>query len=269
MNISWKPIMSYELDADGAQAAYDAIFKAALSYKFRKSGLSAVPIYSEMLTDAIFKLNSHDQLELGSKTIDGQKVKELFITTIFLKHLERQFDQGDQFFIALPEEETSCDTAVFVSKRGVPTQGMGSKKLKLSPNHHPFLFQIKEYVDFNKLSENQLELPEPVNPEEIERYVQKYSEHVLIFVRKLLNYRSDDLKKFFQKNTNCCLISSPFDVETIPKRSATGEYEPIRLDSSKHNYVITLANETFAIASFARPAFLVEKGQVLPTFSTK
>ncbi len=269
MNITWKPIISYQLGTGGAQTAYDAIFKAALSYRFRNSGLSAVPISSKTLTDAIFKLNSHDQIELGSKTVDGQKVKELFITTIFLKHLEKKFDTGDQFFVVLPEEETSCDTAVFVSKKGVPMQDMENKKLKLSPGHYPFLFQIKEYVNFNELSENQLELPEAVNPEEIEKQVQKYSEHVLVFMRKLINYHSDDLKEFFQNNSNCCLISSSFNVEIIPEGSATGEREPIKLDPSKHNYVITLADETFTIASFARPAFLVERDQVLPTLSTK
>ena len=91
MDTSWKIVFPYRLSATkNAQAVYDDLFKAALTYRFRHTPLWAVPIDSETLTSAIFDLNNHDTVHIGSKAVTGQQLKELFITTIFLKQLETQ-----------------------------------------------------------------------------------------------------------------------------------------------------------------------------------
>ena len=88
MNIPWKIIFHYQLGhKTNSQAVYDEIFKAALIYKFRNLSDFVVPVNSQSLTDAIFNLTDHDRIKIANKIISGQKIKELFITTIFLKFL--------------------------------------------------------------------------------------------------------------------------------------------------------------------------------------
>jgi len=100
MDTSWKIVFPYRLSAQkNAQAVYDTLFRAALKYRFRNTPLWAVPVNSDTLTDAIFDLNNHDTVPVDTKIITGQQLKELFITTIFLKHLETRFTQGAAFFI--------------------------------------------------------------------------------------------------------------------------------------------------------------------------
>ncbi|MEX1997918.1 MAG: hypothetical protein WEA04_04580 [Candidatus Andersenbacteria bacterium] len=261
MDTSWKLVFAYRLSAEkNAQTIYDALFKAALKYRFRRAPLWAVPVNSEILTNAIFDLDNHDTVPIGLKTVTGQQLKELFITTLFLKQLERQFKPGAAFFMVLPETDSSCDTAVMVvEKENQEIKALDAKRMKLPQEHVPFLFQVKEYVNYEQLTQDELSLPQPMDMQRIEKKVVPYSENVLFFMRELFEYRSDDFKEFLEKHPNCFFLSSPYDITRIPPDSKTQEFEPVPLDSNKHNYVLTLAGETFAVVSFERPKFLVDE----------
>lgn len=264
MDTSWKIVFPYRLGSEkNAQAIYDALFKAALQYRFRDAPLWAVPVNSETLTNAIFDLNNHDTVVVNTKTITGQQLKELFITTIFLKQLEKQFKPGAAFFVVLPEQDTSCDTAVMVVKaENQEIKALDAKRMKLPQEYVPFLFQVKEYVNYEQLTHDALELPRPIDLQRIENKVALYFESVLFFLRELFEYRSDDFKAFFEQHPNCYFISSPYDITRIPPHSKTQEFEPVPLDPTKHNYVITYPGETFAVVSFDRPKFLVDEETV-------
>ena len=255
MNTEWKIIFQYPLGkGTNAQVLYDQLFKAALTYKFSKTGLFAVPVDNKILTHAIFDLNSHDQLKVGRNLLNGQKVKELFITIIFLKHLETNFATGDNFFIVIPEKETSCDTAVIVSKLGAKLTPKNTKQLQLSSDHYPFEFQVKEYINFDRLKNDQLLTPKNVDTKKLSGMAGQYAESILVFMRDFLHYQSHDIQSFFDDYPNALLIAMP---DTIEKDGTK-----IMLNPDKHNYIITFSEKTFSIASFNRPSFLVSDDQI-------
>lgn len=255
MNTPWKLIFQYKLSSRAnAQEIYNQIFEAALKYKFRGVRKFAVPVNSVTLTEAIFDLKSTDKLRIANKVINGQKIKELFITTIFLKRLETKRQKGDEFFIVIPESETSCDTAIMIA--GSESKPISETKLKLSQDHDAYLFQIKEYFDFERSREEGLLTIKDLDKEKISKLVGKwkYTENVLVFMRELLSYQSEDIKEFFDKNQNCLLISVPQDITVDGKN--------IELDPDKHNFIITFSDQTFSLESFERPNFLLDTAQI-------
>ncbi len=252
MNTPWKIIFGYRLTPrSNAQAVYDAIFKAALTHKFKGLKNFAVPIDGKTLTEAIFNLNVHDEVPIDRHILSGQKVKELFITTIFLKSLERKFSQGDYFFIVIPNEENSCDTAVMVAKSDKMPVAIDNRQLKLPPEHYPFEFQIKEQFNYKRLKSDDILTPRKADAATVSSIAGNYTENILIFMRDFMNYSSEDFEVFFEKHPNCYLISASDFVRK--------DDEVIPLDVSKHNYVISYPGKTMSIESFDWPKFLVRQ----------
>ncbi len=251
----WNIIFGYKFGPKtNAQAVYDEIFRAALTHKFRGLKSFVVPVNSKILTESIFNLNSHDKVNINNKVLSGQKLKELFITTIFLKRLETQFAKDDYFFIVIPQKDNSCDTAIMVAKSNAILIPMDSRQLKLPPEHIPFLFQVKEYFNFERMKDENLLTPKKLDANEVERVAGQYSESTLIFIRDLMNYYSDEFKKFFEQHPNCYCISATNHLEV--------DGQNIQIDPNKHNYVISFPKETYSIESFNRPHFLLNWNQI-------
>ena len=262
MDTSWKIIFHYQFSPQtSAQMIYDEIFKSALTYKFRGVSNFAVPVNNKVLTEAIFNLNDHDNLRLGNKIINGKKIKELFVTTIFLRFLESKFPKSSLFFVVLPEKEESIDTAVMVTKPGVVPIEVNRTQLKLPKEYYPFLFQIKEYVDFKRLQSDSFLLLQPIDVTKLNKIAGTYDESTLIFMRDFMQYSSDDLKQFFTEHPNCYLIATPdqSQITFIPENSTNGLSQTVKFNPNKHNYIITFPGQTFAVASFNRPKFLLDK----------
>ncbi|UZE93025.1 MAG: hypothetical protein IB617_02595 [Candidatus Nealsonbacteria bacterium] len=265
MQTPWKIIFGYRREEGvNCQGVYEEIFRAALAYKFKNLPPgSVIPVDAQILTDSIFKLNAQDQLTVASKQIDGQKVKELFITTVFLRYLESKFPSGSLIFVVLPKKESSCDTAVMIVEPGVKIDKLDDKQLRLPAEHLPYLFQVKEYVDYENLVGDSLSPFRPIDVEKLQMIVKNYEEIVLVYQRDFLNYKSEDLDEFFKVNANCYFISPVFDLQYIPEGSSVKKYEPVPLDKDKHNYIVTSPDNKFAIAIFKHPGFLVEEKYIL------
>lgn len=260
MDTSWKIVFPYRLSSEkNAQAIYDEILRVALQCKFNKTGLWAIPVNPEIITSAIFDLNSHDTVRINGKEITGQQLKELFVTTIFLKLLEKQLASGTPCFVVLPETVSSCDTAVIVMDgKDQEVRLLDMRRMKISPEHLEFLFQVKEYFNFEAIDDEALILPREIDVGRIEKMVAPYSEIALVFLRELFEYRSDYFQEFFEAHPNCYLISSPHDITRLSPDSKTQATESVPLDKDKHNYVITFSGSTFAVVSFDRPKFLID-----------
>jgi len=256
VNTPWKIVNYYKVgSAQNAQTFYDKLFQIALSYKFRKLPRGfATPVNNQTLTDAIFDLTSHDILKIDDKEINGQKVKELFVTVILLKRLETKFENNDTVFIVVPEAETSCDTAIFVAKSDAKFKLLKNDGLKLDDSHTQFHFQVKELTDFNRLTGEELLTPKNVTSTDIAAVTRKkYKEEVLVFMRDFFIYQSENFKNFFETHPNYILISMP---DQIVKDNM-----PIALDPDKHNYIVTLPT-MFTIESFSRPSTLLTEEQI-------
>lgn len=262
MDTSWKIIFHYQVSSQtNSQVVYDEIFKAALTYKFRNLSGFAIPVDGRTLTGAIFNLTDHDKIKIANKIISGQKLKELFITTIFLKFLESKFPKSSFFFIVLPENEGSIDTAVMVTKPENLPKEVNKTKLKLPKEHYPYYFQVKEYVDFKRLQSDDLLALQPIDVKKLNKITGTYDESVIIFMRDFMQYSSEDLKQFFAEHPNCYLIAHPdqSQITYIPKGSIDGLPQTVKFDSSKHNYLITFGDQTFSSVSFNRPNFLLSR----------
>ncbi len=252
MHTSWEIVFGYEYgSATNAQTVYDQIFKASLTYKFKSLKQYAIPVSGKVLTEAIFDLTAHDHVKIGHRIINGQKIKELFVTSIFLKRLETRFAYGDRFFIVIPETETSCDTAVMVAKADVKLDPLNPKKLKLPIDHYPFEFQIKEFFDFERMQQEAILTAKKVTADEVSVVTGHYEENVLVFMRDFMNYHSDEFNEFFKEHQNTYLISATNMIQIDGKE--------IALDLDKHNYVITFPGDTFSVETFNWPAFLVQQ----------
>jgi hypothetical protein len=263
MQTPWKPIFGYRLsDTQNSQKIYDEIFRAALTYKFADSGLAAFRVDGRLLTDAIFDLNSHDRISVPpKKEITGQQLKELFVTTVFLKTIENKIIKDSLVHVALPLVSTSVDTAVIVSEPSATVKMVGKNDGRLSSTYAIFPFQIKEYVDHQRLKKAKIFAPEPVDVGKLTKLSGRYSEFVLVYLRAFTNFSSGDVDDFFERNPNCHLIhafSGP--LKYIPSElDENGEKKQVTLYSKpdKHNYVVVSPNGTFSTLTFDTPSFLV------------
>lgn len=252
MKIPWKPLLQYQLtDVYNAQYIYEQIFHTALRYRYNSIKGLAVKVDYKDITDAIFGINAQDKIILANKEINGQKLKELFVVSIMLKQLETRFTKGDYFFISIPEQENSCDVAVFVVKESdmVFITDTEKKQLTLPDKHLPFSFQVKEYFDYEEYKKGANKLRE-AKIERLDKMVEGYEEIVLVFMRNYEVYKSEKFKEFFLKNKGTYLISVPDQVMIDGKN-------PIELDASKHNYIITFPIDKFSIESFNKPRLLL------------
>lgn len=256
LNAEWQIIFNYPLCGEGsAQAVWDEVFRVALQYKAKKLGVAAVEATAQSLTEAIFNLTDHDQIDIAGKTINGQKVKEIFITTIFLKYLETKFKEGDHVFLVIPREETSSDTAIMIAPKDAPAKALNEKQIKLTQNHFPYQFQVKEYFNFQRMQQEDLEIRD-FTSDCLEKTLKnkKYSELILIYIRDLMNYKSEQIEEFFSNHPNSYLISATNHIEVDDKE--------IALDSSQYNFVISFPDgHSMYHAIFNRPRSLVNTEQ--------
>ncbi len=266
MNISWNIIFAIQKGTRAnAQAVYNVLMKTALTYRYSKTGLAIIPVSPVEITDSIFRISDHDHLNIkfeGSvKNITGKDLKELFIASIFLKHLEEkgEYVDGSGFFVSQPDVVGSCDVNIFVSKPELVK--INDVALKLSSDYHQYPLQIKEYFDYAK-SNKKIMIPEPIDVSRLEGLAGNYKEITLIFLRELLEFNTVKLGEFFKRHPNCSLISVPqgSEISYTPKDNPTGSKKVIPLPSSKHNYLLTFSDTVFSVVSFDKPPFLVEMG---------
>lgn len=275
MQTQWRPIFGYRLsDTQNSQKIYDEIFHVALTHKFANSGLAAFRVNGKVFTDAIFDLNSHDRISVSpEREITGQQLKELFVTTVFLKTIENKIFKDSLVHVAVPPAPTSVDTAVIVSEPSATVEMIGENAGRLSSTYAIFPFQIKEYVDHQRLKEAKILAPEPVDIAKLAKLSGEYSEFVLVYLRAFTNFSSGDVDEFFERNPNCHLIhafSGP--LKYIPSElDENHEKKQVTLHSKpdKHNYVVVSPNGTFSMFTFDVPSFLVTEKDLPSSFRVR
>jgi hypothetical protein len=261
MNTSWRIIFACQKGTPAnAQHVYNELMHAALMYRYGDSGLAAVPVNDRDLTEAIFNLSDHDKMttnfEGAQRQITGKDLKELFIASIFLKHLEgsTKYVNGTGLFVVLPEAVGACDVGIIVSKREEVKDHFG-KALRLSPDHDPYPLQIKEYYDHTRTKEV-IMTPRDVDVKKLEEMVEGYDEYVLVLMRDMMNFNSATLQSFFDTHPRVALISMPRQRE-LSFINNEGVEQEVVFPEGKHNYLVTFPSNTFVIVSFDWPPFLV------------
>lgn len=246
----FKPVAVIDGINNDVQGFFDLLIsKTFTHYANTRKNRWGFNIYN--IEDFVFGLGTKDKLSINNKTIDGQRMQELFITTIFCKLLEERCkEKSEIIFINIPFEEKAYDSMVVTASRN---------KLRIYKNEKErtvfmpevengiykdgFLarFQIKIYFDFENYSEFKKSgkvKPYPVNEELIN--LEKLNigkENVLYYFRGPVLIDSDeliDMFKDFQGEHLYCIQHFEYDV---PLYSQSGK-SCIKAYEDKFNYII-------------------------------
>jgi len=219
------------------QVFFNEILKSALTYKYKNSSESTPRVSQEDLTNAIFGVSDQDNLTLFGKTVNGQRVNELFITSIYLKYLD-SISPDKMMIIAIPLREESYDVVVYITEKNGITD-MGGGKCKLTKNFTSYHIQIKEEFDFKASQDGLSTLKEGIDISSLESKAEPYDELVLIFMRDYAIYSSVDAQDFLEKNKNVGLILMPsLEPNEIQLTDGADKGKTIKLEEGRFNFLL-------------------------------
>jgi len=262
----FKPIAVIDGINNDVQDFFDLLISKTLNYyaNTRKKRWK-FNIYN--IEDFMFGLGVKDKLLINNKMINGQRMQELFITTIFCKLLEERCkEKSEIIFICIPFEEKAYDSMVVTANKN---------KLRIYKNEKEravfmpetengiykdgFLarFQIKIYFDFKNYSEFKKSVtikPYPVDKDIINlEKLNICQENVLYYFRGPVLIDSDELIKIFkdfQGEHLYCIQHFVSDVSL----SSQNETSYFKAYKDKFNYIIhdVVTNDRF-LAYFENP----------------
>ena len=222
---------------DRTQDVFDDIVRSVLLYKFKnlKSGLFSV---DPVLTDAIFDLNSQDEVPMPMYdiVINGQKLKELFITNIFAKALENlEAYNGKIMFMTLPSEDRGVDTGIFsVDPDGYYKDKQGNIVITKESTRH--IFQVKEYLNYRQFKKQKFTYAKPLEPDffHIEKLKIYTEEIILIYIRDYRIFSTPELKKIFKDLKNKKIYVLLSFLADLPQDDGT----TLRHKANHYNFLI-------------------------------
>lgn len=186
---------------DRTQGVFDDIVRSALLYKLK--GVTGIVPVDPILTEAIFDLNSHDEVPMPmylNTVINGQKLKELFITNIFAKALESlDAYKGKVMFMTLPAKDEGADAGIFsVDPDGFHYDEKGNIVMEKESVSH--IFQVKEYLDYKEFKKNGFSYAKPLEPEffHIEKLKTYDQEIILIYIRDGRTFSTPELREILK-----------------------------------------------------------------------
>ena len=248
-------ILGFRTGIGRPQELFDSCIGVALCNKYKITAGFIGPINDIDITRAIFELTANDNINLYGHRINGQKLKEIFITSIYLQYLDG--DNPDKFIVlSLPREETSYDVAVYIAEEKA-YENISGNKLRLKNNEGAihYLIQIKE--DFNFAERNSLELRK-IDVNSLEEKTRKYEELVLVYIRKYMLLKSNDVKRYLDSNKNVGLIMSPsLEPKDIKLAEGLHKGKRIVLEKGKYNFFLATA-QGLAHIKFNLPKLLIK-----------
>ncbi len=259
-NIELEAIKKIFATENDAQVFFEDIIKAALSYRLKVSENQTRVLISEKdITTSIFSLTAKDKIKIYNQIINGQRVIELFICSIYLKQLIRSLD-NEYILIAFPSDERDYDIAFFaVNKKNSPS----SNRFHIPGDSVGYYIQVKEnfnYEEFKKFDGNNE--PSEFNIEGIKKAASKYEDVlVLFFSRNYSLFKSEVSGDFLTKNKNVGIILIPsLDLEKIPITEGKDKGREIPLKKDLYNFLLKTDNKTIHI-TFTIPKFLVKASE--------
>ena len=212
----------------GVQELFCGLQRKALAYKYRKYKGIAIPFSTELVrNNPIFELGEKDEVKFyGEHVINGQKFKEIYITTIFagfLNTLDSFRDwkiKGKRGCIAYVEkEDTEVDTYIFLSSR---LEARVGKKMYFSPDTIKFSLQIKECVKSEDIYSENIIIHEELGIDRLNVQKLKYYDNfILIYLRGFFQFDTEKVREHFRKHhledKNIFFIFTSWS-EKIPER---------------------------------------------------
>lgn len=258
-NIELISIKKIFKSVDDVQDFFEDILKSALTYKFRgiHTDDSRVLINRKDTTEAIFNLTAKDKIKIYGQTIGGLRLKELFISTIYLKYLIATLEK-EFLLIAFPFQEEYYDIAFFTVKEANYTVLDNKFHIPIGSTAH--YIQIKENFDYEEYKKfNKLDEPKKFDFKKIKDTASKYNNVlILFFSRNYSLFESGNIKSFLNKNKNVGIIIMPSLVNPeIELLGGKDKGKKIPLDKDKYNFLLETGGKTVHI-KFKVPKFLIK-----------
>lgn len=254
-NIELQAIKKIFATENDVQVFFDDLIKSALSYKFKMPpGETRMLISEKDITYAIFSLSAKDKIELYGQTINGQRIIELFICSIYLKQLIRTL-KNQYILIGFPSDEKDYDIAFFIVDG---EEAVSNDRFHIPLSSTGYYIQVKENFNY-KESKNFDEKKEPseFDIKGIEETALKYKDVLLLFFsRNYSLFKSEIARDFLMKNKNVGIIIIPsLELEKIPP--IDGEGREIPLQKGLFNFLLETEDKTIHI-TFTIPKFLIK-----------
>lgn len=220
------------------QRLFDKVLGAALNDRYSRPSKTN----SSDLTKSIFQLTDHEKITFEGKEQNGQRIKELFITSIFIKkflnHPEFQY-----ITISIPPNEESYDICVsFSSCPPSSVEGKNRGKI-IDKNQINLYLQIKEHFDYS-LKRNNYDL------EYIKKKTQNREEIFLFFNRDSIESSLEDtekIEKYLSENENIAILSMVGSIKN--------EKDKELLPPNKFNFLLRINSQKIGLP-FDIPSFL-------------
>jgi hypothetical protein len=190
---------------DEARCLLRNLINTALLYKYKDPRKVAIKNSDpKAVTEAIFKLTRKDKLKLNGEIIDGQKFKEVTITSMILPALYNLRSNSDVAVIATPLQEESYDTNIIFYNPD--TSQVIDNTLATGQNSKNLQFQIKEDFDYVTAKNDFKEIEVGVDIHHLEELVDGVDEMTIVYGRRYRTFNTSDLDGFLKHNPNVFLI---------------------------------------------------------------
>lgn len=256
-NIELEAIKKIFATENDVQDFFEDIIKSALSYKSEMPpGETMVLIPEKDITYSIFSLSAKDKIKIYDQSVNGQRIIELFICSIYLKQLVRTLN-NQYILVSFPSDEKDYDIAFFIiDSNKTPS----SHRFHIPPDSEGYYIQIKENFNYEE-SKNFDEKKEPseFDIRGIEKTASKYKDVLLLFFsRNYSLYKSKIACDFLMKNKNVGIIIMPsLDIEKIPITDGKDKGREIPLQKGLFNFLLETGDKTIHI-TFTIPKFLIK-----------
>lgn len=249
-------ITYFETGQNAPQEFFEYLIEQVLRYKFRNFQSIAIQVNNKVITEAIFSLGRKDILDFNSKKVDGQKIKELFVASIYLKYIDAIYPDK-VIIVSIPREELSYDVAIYINNKGGYRIDEDRRIFKITETGETsYLLQIKEEYDHRAGQKEPRDETKRINPESITKKIAGYDELILIYNRNYGLFSSDDLNKILHDNEKVGFILSPsLEQKEIAIIDGFDKGKTIKFDGGKYNFLLAIAGGVLHI-KFDIPRFL-------------
>ena len=207
--IKFKNLFRFQAGKNISQEIYCGLLRSALDYKYRNRDSPVEMTEQELFANPVFEFKESDKIHLNrtSTLINGQRLRELFVTTIFAKYLDNleYYDnhrvKDNMVFIGYTETDTGTDTAIFITKNALLVQDGNYFFRAIAGKSSLCLYiQVKEYYQYKDFQQKII-YPKSfdINNLNVDK-LKSYDELILVYIRSFCNLNFNEIKKDLKKN---------------------------------------------------------------------